>query len=521
MPVLRAGDWVYDQGEQPLAIKHHEARAENKPGHRPLNSYRLPKWVYHPDRPGQRIVINREDYFGMAADGLRNFENWNVAHVAAFHDDLKLLSLATVEQCKEPNKWGMTPAHMCGMGQHPYGPSLCVLYELVQMGVADPEALNHADQTPWHVCQRMQKPTNVKKFEKVLLKGIKPDNYDQMKESALRLRGKYARAAGVDVVIPKDPSLSLPTCLIFPGQGAQFVGMIKSLKDLPPVQDIIEKANAILGYDLLDIMLNGPEEKLAQTKFCQPAMYVAGLAAYERLKLEQPEKAIRCAGVAGLSIGEYTALTVAGVMDLETGLKVIKARAEAMEFESVRKDAKQQGMMLLAGLERAAVEQLCKETSAEKKGETCQIAAYLFPRAFSVSGSEVALQSLERKAQDAGALQTRTLKTSGAFHSQAMESVRAFLVQQLDANKSSMKPPRCSVYMNSTALPIGPSTPVKDIVKLLADQMVQPVLWEQSIQQAIRDGCAEFFELGPGQQLKGMMRRIDPKVADKMSNVFV
>merc|ERR1712039_1109799 len=98
-----------------------------------------------------------------------------------------------VEQIREPNKWGMTPTHMCAMGHHTYGPSLNVLYMLVQLGAADSEALNYVDQTPWHVCQRMHRDKDLKKFEKTLLKGAKPDNFDQIMEGQLRLRGKFAK----------------------------------------------------------------------------------------------------------------------------------------------------------------------------------------------------------------------------------------------------------------------------------------------------------------------------------------
>ncbi|CAJ1433721.1 unnamed protein product, partial [Effrenium voratum] len=271
MPVLQGGDWYYTEGEKPGPLKEPEQKAENKPGHRPLGSYQLPKWVYHPERANRRIVINKEDYFGMAADGLRNFDLWNVAHVAAYHDDLKLLSLATLEQCMEPNRWGMTPMHMTGLGQHPYGPSLCVLWELIQLGAADPEALNSAEQTPWHIAQRMQKPTHLKKWEKAVFKGGKPDEYEAKKQAQLRPRGKYARALGLEPVLREDTQKKLPVCLVFPGQGSQCVGMLRQQKDLPAVRQMLSKAKEILGYDLEELLMNGPEDKLAQTKHCQPA----------------------------------------------------------------------------------------------------------------------------------------------------------------------------------------------------------------------------------------------------------
>mmetsp|Transcript_51548 Transcript_51548/g.124120 ORF Transcript_51548/g.124120 Transcript_51548/m.124120 type:complete len:518 (-) Transcript_51548:106-1659(-) len=516
MPQLRGGDWVYDQGEVPAEIKDTDVKAENKPGHRPMNSYNLPKWVYHPDTPQKRIIVEKADYYGMAADGSRNFENWNVAHVAAYHDDLKLLSLATVEQCKEPNRWGMTPAHMAGMGQHPYGPSLAVLYELVQMGVADPEATNHAEQTPWHICQRMHKPQNVKKFEKVLLKGNKPDHYDMSKEAALRPRGKFARVEG-----DLEGEVASTVCLLFPGQGSQYMGMLKTLKDLPAVQDMLRTSKDILGYDILDVMLNGPEDKLAQTRYCQPAMYMAGLAAVEQLKTEDPMAVNDCKAMAGLSLGEYTALTVAGVFDFETGLKLVKERGEAMDFEATKSGAPKQGMLSIAGLGEDAVNDLCKEVTGASKGtQVCQIANHLFPNGYSVSGHTEALEIMEQKATDAGALQAKILKTSGAFHTSLMQGAKDHLTATLQTHKASMKPPRCSVYMNTTAAAIGPGTSPDEICAMLAQQLVSPVRWRQSMEVAIQDGCKEFYECGPSKQLRAMMKRINPSIMEKMTNVI-
>mmetsp|Transcript_38370 Transcript_38370/g.83042 ORF Transcript_38370/g.83042 Transcript_38370/m.83042 type:complete len:525 (-) Transcript_38370:36-1610(-) len=524
MPILRAGDWVYRPNEVPATEKDPKAKAENKPGHRSIETYKLPKWVYHPETPGPRIVIKKEDFYGLAADGNRNYANWNVAHVAALHDDLKLLSLATHEQCKEPNKWGMTPTHMCAMGQHPYGPSLAVLYELTLIGAADPQAVNHADQTPWHVCQRMHKPVNLKKFEKVLLTGKKPDHYDQLKETQLRLRGKFAHPAGwvpTPAEALEDEQKILPTCLVFPGQGSQYVGMLKGVQDLPAVQTMLAKANEILGYDLLDLMLNGPEDKLEKTMYCQPAMYVAGLAAVEQLKLEDPEQAEHFQALAGLSLGEYTALTLAGVMDFEVGLKVVKARGEAMDYETTREGAPMQGMLSIAGLPEEKVNELCEATIAGKPGEVCQIANYLFPKGFSVAGTKDAIHELKDKADEAGALQAKVLKTSGAFHTPVMAGAKQRLLEALNSVKDSMKPPSCQVYMNTTAEPIGPQTSVEEIVTLLGEQLVSPVRWDQSMQRAIQDGCTKFIECGPHKQLKAMMKRIHPKTFEKMTNVPV
>merc|ERR1711874_298029 len=134
----------------------------------------------------------------------------------------------------------------------------------MQLNAVDPDALNWESKTPWAVCQRMHKPANLTKFENVLYKGKKPDNFDQQKEFQLRLQGKFARAGGTAALGPP----SAPICLVFPGQGSQYVGMMKDLQDIPEVTEMLKTAKKILGYDILDLMLYGPEEKLAQTKFC-------------------------------------------------------------------------------------------------------------------------------------------------------------------------------------------------------------------------------------------------------------
>mmetsp|Transcript_86571 Transcript_86571/g.149822 ORF Transcript_86571/g.149822 Transcript_86571/m.149822 type:complete len:517 (-) Transcript_86571:72-1622(-) len=515
MPQLVGGEYKYAETEVKVNERYgDENLAEGRPGHKPITSYQLPKFASHPAIPVRRMYLDKNDYHGLASEGTRNWDNWNVAHVAAYHDDLKMLSLATPEECREPNKWGMTPTHMCGMGHHTYGPSLNVLYQLIQMGAADPDAMNWVEQTPWHVAQRMHREKDLKKFEKVLLKGGKPDNFDQFKEGQLRLRGKFAKKQGPPAAIVG----TLPVALVFPGQGSQYVGMMKDLQHLDPVKEMLKKANTILGYDIMDIMLYGPETKLSATKYCQPAMYIAGLAAIEKLKMDDPTKVSNCEATAGLSLGEYTALTVAGVFDFETGLKLVKTRGEAMEHETTKPDAKAQSMMSVAGLDKGTVENLCAESCAP--GEVCKIANFLFPKGFSCAGDTAAVEKLEKKVLDAGALQAKMLKTSGAFHTPIMSPAREKLMAALELAKPSMKPPKCKVYMNVTSKAIDSSTKPSEICSMLGDQLTNSVMWDSCMTNAINDGITEFFECGPSKQLKAMMKRIDAKMVNNMTNVL-
>lgn len=536
MPANYGGQFHYEQGERQRHELPLDKRAEGKPGHKPLHSYKLPRWVQHPDLQGSRkVTIEKKDYLGMAVDGSRNYECWNVAHVAAFHDDLKMLSLATREQCMEPNKWGMTPLHLAVCSIHPYGPALCVVYELVKMGVADVDAVNCCGMTAWDLCKRMHKVDHLKMFGKVLYTAQKPPMYDERRAAQMKPRGKFAKkaeeeAAAAAALAASMPQAALPpaaiadgpplpVCLLFPGQGSQYVGMMKALKDLATVKPMLETAKRVLGYDLLDVCLNGPEEQLGQTKFCQPAMFVAALAAVEQLKQQQPEKVLRCRAVAGLSLGEYTALTVAGVFDFETGLKLVKARAEAMEHEVTKPDAPKQAMLSVAGMERSLLEKLCAQV-IEKEGEVCQIANHLFPKGFAVAGTEAAVLRLEPVVKEAGALQAKLLKTAGAFHTSLMHGAQTSLLETLRSLQSQMQPPRCQVYMNVTGKTIGPDAKVEDIVEMLGQQLVSGVLWEQSMTQAIQDGMEEFFECGPNKQLKAMMKRINQPMFNKTTSVL-
>merc|ERR1711988_1794031 len=189
---------------------------------------------------------------------------------------------------------------------------------------------------------------------------------------------------------------------------------------------------------------------------------------------EREEAVTRAQVLAGLSLGEYTALCTAGVFSFEDGLKLVKLRGEAMnEAASMSKQA----MLSVAGLEKPKLEELCKEAkTAEGGSAVCQIANELFPKGFSVAGTEAAITKLKELADKAGALQAKVLKTSGGFHTPLMKPAQDKVGKALDDILPNMKPPRCTVYMNATAAPCKPGTSPKEIVELLKKQLVSPVL---------------------------------------------
>jgi len=311
-----------------------------------------------------------------------------------------------------------------------------------------------------------------------------------------------------------------PCTLMFPGQGSQYVGMLKEMKDDPAVKEMLDKAKDILGWDVLDLCLNGPEEKLEETKYCQPCMFIGGLAGREKLKKDKPDYAEKPSFVAGLSLGEYTALCVAGVFSFEDGLKLVKLRGEAMQ-EAAETGGKQL-MLSVAGLEGDKLKALCAEAKKEEGADaTCSISNALFPNGFSCGGSEKAINLLKDKAEKAGALQAKVLKTGGAFHTQLMQPAQDKLNAALEEAKSKMSPPQLTIFMNATAQPVKAGGSIDTIVENLKKQLTSSVLWEPSMQKVIKAGCTEYYECGPMKQLKAMMKRIDQKVWKTTYNVDV
>jgi len=317
---------------------------------------------------------------------------------------------------------------------------------------------------------------------------------------------------------PQGPlPMSLPVALLFPGQGSQYLKMLQDVKDIPAVADMLTKAKEILGWDLLELCLNGPEEKLEMTKYCQPVLYVGGLAGVELLRQDKPELVDQVRAVAGLSLGEYTALTFAGVFDFETGLRLVKLRGEAMQEAA---EASAQLMVSVAGLDQPTLEKLCRECAGPE--EICTVANFLFPKGFACAGSKAAMEKLIEKAQATeGCLQAKALKTGGAFHTKLMEPAQQKLLQALKEVEPMMKAPKCEVYMNVTGKKLAVGTPPSAVLPLLGEQLCSCVLWEPCMKLMIADGITEFYECGPMKQLTAMMKRIDTAAWKRTTTISV
>merc|ERR1711953_286116 len=249
-------------------------------------------------------------------------------------------------------------------------------------------------------------------------------------------------------------------------------------------------------------------------------MGIGGLAGLEKLRQDKPDRVDRVSVVAGLSLGEYTALCAAGVLSFEDGLKLVRLRGEAMQ-EAAENGGKQL-MLSVAGLDGDKLTQLCAEAKKEEGASaTCAIANALFPNGYSCGGTEKAINLLKDKAEKAGALQAKVLKTGGAFHTDLMQPAQEKLNQALNDVKSKMNPPTSIIYLNATSEPVPVGGSIDVIVEGLQKQLTSSVLWEPSMKKMIQAGCTEYYECGPMKQLKAMMKRIDQKVWKTTTNIDV
>jgi [acyl-carrier-protein] S-malonyltransferase len=290
---------------------------------------------------------------------------------------------------------------------------------------------------------------------------------------------------------------------LFPGQGAQSVGMGRDLHgSLPQARGLFDQANSILGYDLAAVCFDGPAEKLDSTVYSQPALYVCSLAALEQLKATKPDIVAACQATAGLSLGEYTALVFAGVMDFETGLRVVHQRGQAMQAAA---DATPSGMVSILGMELKAIEDLCAE--CRRDGEVLQVANHLCPGNIVVSGHKAACERIAELAPQRGAMKAIPLAVAGAFHTPIMQPALEKLKTALADAK--LCKPRIPVISNVDAQSHDDPEQIRE---LLVQQVCSPVLWEASQRSLMSQGFDTFWEVGPGRVLRGLLKRIDRKV---------
>jgi [acyl-carrier-protein] S-malonyltransferase len=287
---------------------------------------------------------------------------------------------------------------------------------------------------------------------------------------------------------------------LFPGQGAQAVGMGRQLcESLPAARRLFDEAAEVLGYDLAAVCANGPAERLNSTAVSQPAIFVSSLAALESLKATQPDVAAACAGTAGLSLGEYTALVFAGALSFHDGLRVVRARGEAMQAAA---DANPGAMVAVLGLDESAVRGLCDRARGQ---DVLEPANYLCPGNVALSGGRGACDAVERLAESAGGRTVR-LAVAGAFHTALMKPADQALARALAGVE--LKSPRIPVWSN---VDTRPHTDPQELRGLLVRQVVEPVLWEKTLRELLAAGFDRFYEIGPGRVLAGCLKRVQRK----------
>ncbi len=290
---------------------------------------------------------------------------------------------------------------------------------------------------------------------------------------------------------------------VFPGQGAQFVGMGKDLYDNSSMaHELFEKANELLGFRITDLMFNGTDEDLRQTKVTQPAIFLHSVLLAKTLGDSfKPEM------VAGHSLGEFSALVANGALSFEDGLTLVSKRALAMQKAC---EAEPSTMAAIVGLDDEIVEKICGEID-----DVVVPANYNCPGQLVISGSVQGIDMACTRLTEAGAKRAIKLSVGGAFHSPLMEPARAELAEAI--NSTHFSTPVCPVYQNVTA---GPVSDPEVIKKNLIAQLTAPVRWTQTVKNMIADGCTSFTEVGPGQVLQGLVKKVDRTVATFGINTY-
>jgi [acyl-carrier-protein] S-malonyltransferase len=290
---------------------------------------------------------------------------------------------------------------------------------------------------------------------------------------------------------------------LFPGQGAQFVGMGADIaQSFPEAAQVYQKANDIVGFDLRTICFQGPAEKLNTTTVSQPAIFVTSAAILQAIKKNFDANGIKSDVTAGLSLGEYTALYAAGVISFEDALTLVAKRGQAMQAAS---DATDGAMVSIIGLREEQVNQLCAEAS---DGELLAPVNFNCPGQIVISGSKAACKRASRLAEKYGAIKAVRLEVAGAFHTEMMATAADILEQAL-ANCQINQPSHIKIIANINAQ-YYPTA--KKIAEGLTKQLTCPIYWQKCMERLLADGVQQFYEIGPGRVLTGLMKRINRKI---------
>lgn len=283
---------------------------------------------------------------------------------------------------------------------------------------------------------------------------------------------------------------------VYPGQGAQFTGMGKSMYDQNArARELFEEANEVLGFRITDIMFSGSDDELKQTKVTQPAIFLHSVILSKIWgKLFTPGM------VAGHSLGEFSALTVSDALSFEDGIRLVSKRAHAMQKAC---EMQQSTMAAIIGLPDEVVENVCKSIP----DEIVVCANYNCPGQIAISGTKAGIDKACEMLTEAGAKRALILNVGGAFHSPLMEPARSELAEAIES--TTVNKPVCPIYQNYTALP---STDPEEIKRNLIAQLTAPVRWTQTVRNMVADGADHFVELGPGRVLQGLILKIDNSV---------